>query len=192
MNEQQLVLHLQQGSELAYRQIIQVYKEKILHTCLGFVSNLQDAEDLCQEVFIEIYRSIGKFRQDSKFSTWIYRITRTKALEFIRFTKRKKRADYFQSLIGLEENKVPLHQHVFDHPGVLLENKERAKIVFEHIEKLGQKQRQAFTLHKIEGRSQKEIALIMNTTVSSIEALLFRAKRNLKKQLEAYYRNQLI
>lgn len=192
MNDQQLILHLQQGSEMAYRQIVHHYKEKIFHTCLNLVSNLHDAEDLCQEVFIEIYRSIGKFRQDSKFSTWVYRITKTKALEFLRFKKRKKRANYFHALVGLEEDKVPTHQHIFDHPGVLLENKERSKILLAQIEKLSEKQRQAFIFHKIEGRSHKEIATLMKTTVSSIEALLFRAKRNLKKHLATYRQNQMI
>lgn len=192
MNDQQLILNLQQGSEIAYRQIVITYKEKILKTCLSFVSNLHDAEDLCQEVFIEIYRSIGKFRQESKFSTWIYSITRTKALEFLRFKKRKKRADYFQALIGLDEELMCAQKHASANPCMLLENKERSNILLAQIQKLADKQRQVFIFHKIEGRSQKEIAVLMNTTVSSVEALQFRAKCNLKKHLKMYYKNQMI
>lgn len=188
-NEQQLVLDLQAGSEQAFRTLIDLYQDKALSTCLGFIPNKQDAEDVVQEVFVEVYRSVGNFKGDSKLSSWIYRIAVNKCLEAIRFKKRKKRRAFFQSLVGMHENNGADLARDFDHPGVLLENKERTAVLFSKIEMLPENQRIVFTLCKIDDLSYKEAAEIMNTSVSSVESLMFRAKKNLQKLLEDYYRN---
>jgi len=183
MNETQIIPQLKARDEDAFKQLVDTFQEKVLNTCLGFVPNQHDAEDLVQDVFIEIFRSIDKFRGDSKLSTWIYRITTTKCLEHIRAKKRQKRKSFFQSLIGMHENADRIKAYDFNHPGVLLENKERTKILFEHIDKLSDNQRIAFTLHKIEGLSYQEITEVMETSLSSVESLIFRARKNLKKSL---------
>ena len=156
---------------------------------LGFVPNLQDAEDLAQEVFVEVYRSVSKFREESKLSTWIYRITTTKSLEFIRH---RKRITFFQSLIGLEDDKAKAVSDEFNHQGIQLENKERASILFSYIRKLPENQKVAFTLQKVEGLSQKEISVIMETSESTVESLLHRAKNNLQKGLQGFYEKKMI
>ena len=191
-DEKQLIEALKTGSEKAFRTLVDDFQEKVLNTCLGFLPNQQDAEDLTQEVFVEVFRSVGKFREEAKLSTWIYRIAVTKSLEKIRSRKRQKRVAFFQSLIGLEDNKAKAVEDKFNHPGVQLENKERAKVLFEKIGQLPENQRIAFTLHKVEGLSHKEVCEIMELSISSIESLLFRAKKNLKKHLHDYYKNQLI
>ena len=185
--EKKLVHELQQGSERAFGLLMGLYQNKILSTCLGFVPNRQDAEDIVQEVFVEVFRSIQTFKEESKLSSWIYRIAINKSLEAIRFKKRKKRKAFFQSLIGLHDRKDSLDTGHFDHPGVLLENKELSEILFSKIELLPDNQRIAFIICKVEGMSYKEASEIMKLSVSSIESLLFRAKKNLQKLLEAYY-----
>ena len=80
----------------------------------------------------------------------------------------------------------------FNHPGVQMENKERAAILFSYIEKLPENQKIAFTLQKVEGLSQKEISSIMKTSESAVESLLHRAKKNLQKGLQNYYKKKLI
>jgi RNA polymerase sigma factor (sigma-70 family) len=191
-DEKQLIEALQSGSEKAFRMLVDDFQEKVLNTCLGFLPNVQDAEDLTQEVFVEVFRSVGKFRGEAKLSTWVYRIAVTKSLEKIRSRKRHKRMAFFQSLIGLEDKQAKAIEDNFNHPGVQLENKERAKVLFQTIGELPKNQRIAFTLHKVEGMNHKEICEIMELSVSAIESLLFRAKRNLKKQLFDYYKNQMI
>lgn len=192
MNEKQLIESLAKGEEAAYRLVVDQYQEQVLNTCLGFVPNTQDAEDLTQEVFIEVFRSIKQFRRDSKLSTWLYRIAVSKSLEFIRYRKRKKRQAFFQSLIGLEDRQIQDTADWFNHPGVQLENKQRAEVLYQKIDQLPQNQRIAFTLSKLEQMSYKEIATIMDTSVSSVESLLFRAKKNLQKSLKVYYEKQII
>ena len=191
MNETQIIPKLKEGNENAFKKLVDTFQEKVLNTCLGFVPNQHDAEDIVQDVFIEVFRSIDQFRGDSKLSTWIYRITTTKCLEHIRAKKRQKRKSFFQSLIGMHENADRIKAYDYDHPGVLLENKERTKVLFSHIEKLPENQRVAFILHKIEGLSYQEITEIMETSLSSVESLMFRARKNLKKSLGEFYRKEL-
>jgi RNA polymerase sigma-70 factor (ECF subfamily) len=183
LDETQIIPQLRKGNQLAFQELVETFQDKVLNTCLGFVPNQHDAEDLVQEVFIEVYRSISKFRGDSKLSTWIYRITTTKCLEHLRAKKRQKRQSFFQSLIGMHENADRIKAYDFDHPGVLMENRERTKMLYQAIEKLPENQRVAFTLHKIEGLSYQEITEVMETSLSSVESLMFRAKKNLKKYL---------
>ncbi|MEL7119589.1 MAG: sigma-70 family RNA polymerase sigma factor [Bacteroidota bacterium] len=192
LNEQQLINELKSGSQQAFALIVEEYQEKVLNTCLGFVPDLQESEDLVQEVFIQVYQSISGFKGESSFSTWLYRIAVSKSLEHIRFKKRKKRASFFQSLIGLEGAIDTVSSDQFDHPGVKLENKEKTKILFNQIDKLSKNQRIAFVLHKVEGLSHKEVAEIMDVTVGAVESLLHRAKQNLRKQLKGYYQQQML
>lgn len=157
------------------------------NTALGIVQNTADAEDIAQEVFVQVFHSIKNFKGESKLSTWMYRITVTRALDYLRAKKRQKRFGFMQSLFSQESNE-PLHEQAsFVHPGVQLENKERAAILFKAIEKLPQNQKAAFILSKTEGLSQKEIAEVLGVTISSVESLLVRAKSNLQKYLETYY-----
>ena len=190
--EKKLVQDLQAGSEQAFSALVDLYQNKALSTCLGFIPNRQDAEDVVQEVFVEVFRSVGNFKGESKLSSWIYRIVVNKSLEALRYKKRKKRKAFFQSLIGLNEQNGSLDGQDFDHPGVLMENKERSKVLFSKIDELPESQRVVFTLCKLDDLSYREAAEIMKTSVSSVESLMFRAKKNLQKNLEDYYKNEKI
>ena len=90
---------------------------------------------------------------------------------------------------GHEE--VDKRQAEFDHPGVKMENKEKANELFNALKQIPEKQRIAFTLHKLEGQSYQEIAEIMNTTLYAVESLMGRAKMNLKNELKNYYNNNI-
>ena len=187
MVEQELVDRLKQGDELAFKFIVETWQDMVYNTALGIVQNAEDAEDVAQEAFIQAFESVKQFKGDSKFSTWLYRITVSKALDHLRRKKRKKRFAFLQSLFGANEEEVQ-HTPDFHHPGISLENKEMAAILFQAIEKLPENQRVAFTLHKLEGLSYQEVAEILETSLSSIESLMHRAKNNLKKNLSEYYR----
>jgi RNA polymerase sigma-70 factor (ECF subfamily) len=107
-------------------------------------------------------------------------------LDHIRRKKRKKRFAYIQSLFGAG-NQTIIEVPDFHHPGVTLDNKERAAVLFKAINQLPENQKIAFTLNKMEGLSYQEISDIMKTSVSSIESLMHRAKNNLKKWLANHY-----
>jgi len=184
ISEEELIVAISNGEERYFRYFVEKYKNKIYNTCLGFLRNAEDAEDTAQEVFIEVHQSINKFKKESSLDTWLYRIATNKSLEVIRSRKSKKRFSILAGKDVYEQNNQPVY-HL--HPGIEAENKERAEILMNAIEKLKEKQRIAFVLHKIEMLSQKEIAAIMETSVAGVESLLQRAKENLRKMLNQYY-----
>lgn len=186
MNELELIQQLRAGDELAFKSLVANYQDMVYNTALGIVQNSEDAEDVAQEVFIQVYRSIDQFKGDARLSTWIYRITTTKALDHIRSRRRKKRFAFITSLFGPNDELV--HEPVdFQHPGVALDRKEQAALLFRMIEQLPENQKVAFTLHKTEDLSYQEIAEVMKLSVSAVESLLFRARQNLRKLLEKHY-----
>jgi RNA polymerase sigma-70 factor (ECF subfamily) len=160
----------------------------VYNTCLGILQNDADAEEIAQDVFIEVYKSVQKFRGDSKLSTWIYRIATTKSLELIRKNKRQKRFAFIQSLSGKKDDRS-MDPAGFVHPGVLMEQQENAAALFQAIANLPEAQKVAFTLHKIEGLPYQEIADVMSSSISSVESLMFRARKNLQMSLRSYYEN---
>jgi len=182
LTEQELLLGLRNGEESAFKELIIQFQDKVFNTALGLLQHYPEAEDIAQEVFIQVFRSIKQFKGNSLLSTWIYRITLTKSLDHLRSKKRKKRYGFLSSLFG--DNNIPLHEPKdFNHPGVLQENKEDAVILFKIIDQLPENQRAAFILNKVEELSYREIAAILNTTEPAVDSLLQRAKQNLRKKL---------
>lgn len=187
MTEPLLILQLQQGNEKAFGYLVENFQDRVYNTCLGILRNAEDAEDIAQEVFVEVHRSVQNFKAESKLSTWIYRICVTKSLDYLRGKKRKKRFAFVKSIFGEHDNELRFEIPDFVHPGVQLENKERAAYLFKAIEDLPENQKIAFTLNKIECLSYQEISEVTEMSVSAVESLLFRAKQNLKKILTDYY-----
>ena len=187
MNEQELINGLLQKSEQAFRTLVDTHARRVYNTVLGFLQHPEEAEDITQEVFIQVYQSIQTFQGDASLSTWIYRISTTKALEHLRNRKRKKRFAFIQSLFTGEGIDPAADKGHGEHPGVLLENKEKASILFRALDQIPEKQRVAFVLHNIEHLSYAEISSVMQVTIGSVESLIFRAKQNLRKILGDYY-----
>jgi RNA polymerase sigma factor (sigma-70 family) len=186
LNEWTLIKRLKNGEQAAFKEIVDSSQGLVYNTALGIVQNAEDAEDVTQEVFVQLYESIKSFKGESKLSTWLYRVTVSKAMDHLRKKKRKKRFAFVQSLFGANEELI--HDPPdFVHPGVSLDNKEKAKELFKAIEQLPEKQKIAFTLNRMEGLSYQEISEIMKLTVASVESLLHRARKNLRKYLESYY-----
>ena len=191
MTENEFIEGLKNQHANAYGKLLDDYQQKVFATCISFVPNKEDAEDIAQEVFVEIFNSINKFNGHSKLSTWIFRITTNKCLEFIRKRNTKKRFAFLQTITG---NEPPMDKTSYftemNHPGIILENKEKSETLFFAINQLPDAQKVVFTLHKVDGKSYEEISDITEKSVSSIESLMFRAKKNLQKLLENFYKNE--
>lgn len=186
MNEPELIALLKKKDRNAFKEIVETWQDMVYNTALGLLQNAEDAEDTAQEVFIQVIESVSSFKGESKFSTWIYRITVSKCLDHIRKKKRKKRFAFIQSLYGKKDG-VMIEPPDFFHPGIKAENKENAAVLFQAIDKLPPNQKTAFILNKMENLSYREISDIMKLTEASVDALLQRAKNNLKKTLKSYY-----
>jgi RNA polymerase sigma factor (sigma-70 family) len=164
---------------LDLEEIYKANKDKVYNLALHYVQNVEDAEEITQDVFVSVYRSINTFNNNSKISTWIYQITINKALDYIRSKNRKKRYSQFTAFILGKGESRELEPVVFDHPGVLLEQKENMARIFHCINQLPKNQKTVLILSKIEGKSQKETAEIMNISPKAVESLVQRAKSKL-------------
>jgi RNA polymerase sigma factor (sigma-70 family) len=191
INQEELIKNLRSGNQAAFSLLIDDYQQKVFHTCISFVPNKEDAEDIAQEVFLEVYKSIGKFKGNSKLSTWIYKICTNKCLEFIRKKNAKKRLVFMQRILG---NEIPLDKTnfftEFNHPGILLEHKEQSETIYLAINTLPESQKTVFTLAKLDGKTYQEIVEITGKSMSSVESIMFRAKKNLQKKLANFYKNK--
>lgn len=189
MTEWELIEQLKLKDNEAFKIVVDTWQDMVYNTVVGILQNAEDAEDVSQEVFIQIYESIKSFKGDSKFSTWIYRIAVSKSLDHLRKKKRKKRFAFIQSLFGKDEEPV-YDPPDFFHPGVALENKENAAVLFKAIAALSQNQNIAFVLNKVEGLSYQQISEVMQISEAAVDSLLHRAKKNLRENLEDSYRKQ--
>ena len=112
-------------------------------------------------------------------------------MEFIRKRNTKKRFAFLQSISG---NAIPMDKTSYftemNHPGIILENKEKSETLFFAINQLPDAQKVVFTLHRVEGKSYEEISDIIEKSISSVESLMFRSKKNLQKLLENYYKSE--
>ncbi len=185
LNEQELIQALAKGDESAFRWLVDHYRNKVFHTILNIVQDSYEAEDATQEVFISVFESVSSFRGQSSLSTWIYQVAIRKALDKVR--RRNTRRRLQQWLPGWMPEEKRSANNEFHHPGIAMDNKEKAAILFNAIRALPEKQKIAFTLIKVQGMSYEEAGIIMQQGIKAIESLISRAKQNLQKQLEHYH-----
>ncbi|MEP1034781.1 RNA polymerase sigma factor [Ekhidna sp.] len=187
IDEENCLKSIAHGSEQALEKVYNHYCDKVYNTILSYTKNSEDADELLQDVFVTVYKTAKSFKFNSSISTWIYRIAVNKSLDFLRKKNSQKRKGFFTSLYVKDSAEVKYESTDFVHPGVKLENKEEAKLLFRTIDKLSENQKTAFILTQIEGLPQMEVADIMKQSRKSVESLVQRAKANLKKELEKFY-----
>lgn len=160
------------------------YKNLVYNLGLHYTQNTLDAQDITQEVFVKVFQRYHTYQPAAaSLKTWIYRIAVNQCLDFLKARKTKRRFGFMTSLFSPRSNEPLQDIAHFDHPGVTAEYKEETALLFRAINELPVNQRTAVILVKIEGRSQKEVAEIMNTGVKAVESLLQRARQNLSKKL---------
>jgi len=167
----------------AFRDFIERHQERVRNICYRFLESVEDAEEIAQDVFVEVYRSLERFRGDSSLSTWVYRIAVTKSIDCLRKRRRIKRFGAIKMMLGLAEVENQVAAPDDCNPERVLEEKERRAILAQALDSLPESQRVAITLIKYEELSYKEVAEVMGLSVSSVEALVHRAKLGLQSRL---------
>jgi len=180
MTDLELIRLSGEKDQLAFRELVNQYRSKVISLAYGFVKNQEESEDIAQDVFIKIWRKAESFKGESSVSTWIHRITINSALNQLRKNKRNGFLHDISSFLNLSSSETPYKELV---------SKERNNIFYKAIGGLPENQGIALNLRHIQNLSYQEIAEIMNVSVSSIESLLFRAKKNLKKKLTKFDRS---
>ncbi len=189
MEDKDLILMLKAGDTSAFKLLIELYGNKVINTCYRFLLVKEDAEDIAQEVFIEVFQSIKSFREESKLSTWIYRIAITRSLDEIKKRNRKKRISSIGKILHLDEVAHWIAGGTM--PDKYLQEVEKMNEIMQALNTLPESQRVAFTLSKIDGFTNSEIAETMNTTTIAIESLIYRAKKKLSNELKNILKNNL-
>ena len=184
-NEQLLLEKAKAGDVAAFEELIEAYQKKVFNLALRMIGNADDAADLAQEAFIRIFKAISGFKEQSSFSTWVYRITTNVCLDEIR--KRKNRR-----VISLDEE---LHMDDGDikrqvesdgpRPDEAAEREELRRIVNEAINSLPVEQRTAITLRDLNGMSYDQIAQILDCPAGTVKSRINRARQALKNVLSA-------
>lgn len=191
MTESEIIKLVLQGDRQKFRMLVEQHQQMVFRTCMGFLHNKDDADDLTQDVFIQAFQSLAQFKGKSAFSTWLYRIAVNASLNKIRKSPLKVMFRRFENIAGSKDKKE-IYPPVPDKedPENILIRQEHIEWVRRALDSLPENQRTAIVLSKYDDLSQKEIAEIMKTTEGAVEALLQRAKKNLREKLSAGRKNK--
>lgn len=173
--EIELLYKTSRGDKVAFRELYNLYSDRVYATALHYLQNIEDAQEVTQDVFVNIFQKANTFKGNSSLTTWVYRIVVNTSLNFLH--KRNRNIFLFSENL---HNEIPN----FEHPGILEENKEVAKLMYAAINTLPNAQKTAFIFGFIEEKPRQEIADIMEISLKAVESLLQRAKENLRKKLE--------
>ena len=189
MTDSELIKLILQGDKEKFRMLVEQYQQMVFRTCMGFLHDKDDADDLTQDIFIQAYQSLHGFKGDSAFSTWIYRIAVNASLNRVRKNSGNPILNRLDSLFGSgKEKEISLPAFDNENPESILIRQEHSKWVQNALDSLPENQRTAIVLSKYDDLSQKEIAEIMKTTEGAVEALIQRAKTNLREKLSSSYK----
>ena len=180
----ELISKVANGDKEAFDCLVLKHQHKIINFCYRFTGNKFDAEDIAQEVFINVYKSAKRYKPKALFTTWIYRIATNLCLNY----KRNKKRHPEESLEIIEENesRKKFVSPKSNEPDIQLLKQELSNLVQNTIQNLPENQKIALILHRFEGMSHQDIAESMNCSISAVESLIFRAKQNLKIALSDY------
>jgi len=191
MTDKELIRGMLNNEERFFKKFVDKYQSLVLNVCNSFLHCNSDAEDLTQEVFIEVYLSAHKFRNESKLSTWLYRIAVNRSLNFIRDNKKRKIIKSLGSFFNGNEQKeyqIPDYSDLYNDLNEV-ENK-KAELLHKAIDSLPKNQKISFTLSKFENLSYKQIAVVMNLSLPAVEGLIHRAKKSVSKKIIKHYQKR--
>lgn len=168
------------GDEQAFRQLIERHQQAVVGTVARMLNDATEAEDIAQMVFLRIWQSAPKWTHDAKFTTYLFTITRNLVFNESRRRSRKKEVSY-----DAQEQNHPALSRADDalQPGERMEKSERHRSIDRAIAALPEQQRLAVVLRTFEGLDYEDIAAALDTSVSSVKSLLFRARATLREAL---------
>jgi RNA polymerase sigma-70 factor, ECF subfamily len=189
MTDTEIINIILQGGRNEYRTLVERYQSMVFRTCMGFLHDKDDANDLTQEVFIQAYQSLNKFKGDSAFSTWIYRIAVNASLNSVRKNSSGPILSRLDLLFNTgKERELSFPVYDAEDPENIFIKLEKSKWIQNALDSLPENQRTAIVLSKYDDLSQKEISKIMMITEGAVESLIQRAKANLKVKLSSTYK----
>ncbi len=193
-DEVRLVAALKRDDEAAFERLVRLHQHRVFGLCLRMLNNTEEAEDLAQEVFLTIFKSIGTFRGESRLSTWIYRITRNHCLNRLKFLKRRahERKQSLQSTRQADLAGQQLHTPIagrVDRPDRLAEGRQMETIVAEQIGKLSTEHRELIILRDLDHLSYEDIQQITGLAQGTVKSRLHRARMELARRMAPFMKD---
>lgn len=182
-----MVRAVKAGDATAYRGLVEKYQQRIYHVIYGMVRNQEDARDLTQDAFIKAFRSLDRFREDSRFYTWLYRIAMNVTIDFTRRRARAPVSSGADEDVAVRDADRGIEDTRRDEsPGRQLERKQLHTAILDAIETLPETHRQVILLREVEGLSYKEIAEILEIKEGTVMSRLFYARKKLQEMLSGH------
>lgn len=176
--EERVVKRILAGDRQAFETLLDRYETRVYRLALRFTNNVPDAEDVTQEVFLGIYRSLPNFRGLSSLSTWIYRIAMNHCLEY----RRKRRLD----CIPYNEELMLTSQDWREDPEKSAARGELSSQVEAALSRLSPQHRDVVVLHELQGLTYQEVATLLNVPVGTVKSRLSNACRRLRDLMSGY------
>ena len=181
-----LIADLCEGDETALAPLVEKYKRMVYRLAMQITKNHADADDVMQETFIKVYRSIRTFRKDAAFETWLYRIAVNEALNFVK-RRERQRASTLETVSETEyETTLRYRTQIANDPHAHAEKAELRHHVTEAVNTLSLKHRTVVILHEFEGLTHAEIASILNCSEGTVRSRLHYARKKLRTLLKPY------
>ena len=190
-NEQFLVDRVCSGDQAAFHELVGRYKKKIFYLAYDITGDHQEAEDISQEVFMKMYRSLKTFRRDAKMSSWLYQITVNTSIDSLRkkSSKPARSIDEFDPSFVQAELPAGGSGAYALNPVLSTESAQIQEHISQALKKISARERTVFVMRHYNDLKLHEIAEILNITIGTVKSLLFRAIKKLRKELSTYMGN---
>ena len=191
ISDEKLVLAAQKGDKQAFAELVGRYEKKIYNLGYRISGNREDASDILQDTFLQVFKKIKTFKGKSKFSTWLYRIATNSALM-------RKRKDSKNRTVSMEspavmgtgeEIKKQFTDDWSKKPLDIVENRELGAALRKYIDELPQEYRAALILRDINGIPNEEVAKILKISLPAVKSRVHRARLFIREKLTGYFKN---
>ena len=183
--DEEIISRILKGEQSSFTILVEKYQNYVFTLVLRFTENREDAEEIAQDVFVKAYRSLADFRGDSKFSTWLFTITRTTCLSFLR----KKKLDTLS--LDNERTGLQVENRESGFNANLVEQKSRHTMLSQAISMLSVDDAQVLNLFYKAEQTLEEIGKIMRLDPNTVKVKLHRARQRLKEKMEKHFSDEV-
>lgn len=183
VHDEELILRLQRGDEWAFQLMVRRFRKKIFSIAFGITLDTEESQDIMQEVFLQVYRTIGDFRGDASLATWLHRITVNRSLNWKRRWARRFKWLHV-STDSADDHPAAEPESELPSPEIRMANAQTRQQIDNALKMLPDQARTVFVLRELEGLSYEEIADATGIKIGTVRSRLFHARKRLKEILQ--------
>lgn len=184
ISDKELIKRFKNDDESAFEELVLRYQKKIYNTVLRMLSNLDDASDITQEIFIKVYQNLEKFKGQSSFSTWLFSIAGNHCRDELRKRQKELKSSSFDSVVEERKETEKVSDNNSNHqPEECSIQNEQFQDIEITLNKLSIKYKEALVLRDIQGFSYNEISKILDISTGTVKSRLSRARRKFRDEL---------